>query len=37
VNTISTQGAVVLIVAVLAGLLLYGVAAGQGWTGSKGL
>jgi hypothetical protein len=36
-STISTEGAVVLILAVLAGLLLYGFAAGQGWAGSKGL
>jgi hypothetical protein len=36
-ETIGMQGVIVLILAVFAGLLLYGFTAQQGWVGSKGL
>jgi hypothetical protein len=36
-EVISLGGVVVLILATLAALFLYGVAGTQGWTGSKGL
>lgn len=36
-QTMSAEGAVVLILAVVAALFLFGLGKGRGWTGSKGL
>jgi len=37
VQTMSAEGAVVLILAVIAALFLFGLGKHRGWTGSKGL